>query len=99
MINFQTRLHGVRMVILALNEGAAANVAHALGLRLFVKQMVGGAAFFADTASGHSGDDRLVGDFQVNDLVDLHHFVQSLGLGNGAGEAVQDVTVFAVVLL
>ena len=61
--------------------------------------MVRGTASLADTASGHTGDDGVVGHLDIEDRVDLHaHGVQSLGLGDGPGEAVQDEAVLAVIL-
>ena len=87
------------MVVLALDEGAAADVTLALLLGLLVQHMVRGSAAFTNTASGHTGDDVFIRHLDVEDSVDLHaHVVQSLGLGNGPGEAVQDETAFAVLL-
>ena len=61
--------------------------------------MVGRAALFADTASGHSRDDLLVGHFDIDDPIDHNAgSVQSLGLRNGSRETVEDKTVFAVFL-
>ena len=60
--------------------------------------MIGRAAFRADAPSGHALFDSLVGYFDVNDLVDLDsHILQSLCLGNGAREAVQNEAALAVI--
>ena len=99
MVHIQPFFYCIRVVVLALNKGAAADVTLALYLGLLIQRVVRGAAAFADTASGHAGDDVLVRHLDVEDSVDFHaHLVQSLGLGDGPGEAVQDEPVLAVLL-
>ena len=74
-------------------------VANAVLRRLFVVDMVGGAAIQTNTATRYTLGDLLVGDLNVDHAVDLDtHTVKCLGLRNGAGKAVQNETVFAVVL-
>ena len=61
--------------------------------------MVGGSAPLAHTAVAQPLFNESVGNLDVQHLVDLHtHLVQRLGLGQGAGKAVQDEAVFAVLL-
>ena len=76
---------------------AAAQVAHTLDLALLVDDVVAGTALFADAAAAHALHDHIVLDLQLQHLVDADaHSLNGLGLGNGAGHAVQDEAVGAV---
>ena len=64
-----------------------------------VLDMIAVAAAGADTATRYTPGDHLVGDIDVHHTVDDDaHAVKCLGLRDGAGEAVQNEAVFAVVL-
>ena len=59
--------------------------------------MIRCAAALADAASAHSLDDLLVGNLDAYNIGDLHaHVVKRLRLRNGAREAVENESVFAV---
>ena len=61
--------------------------------------MVACAALLADAAAAHALHDHIVLDLQLQHLVDADaHGLDGLGLSDGAGHAVQDETVGAVIL-
>ena len=61
--------------------------------------MVRSAAFYAHSASGKTVHDYVVGDGNLKSLVNPYAaLLKSFSLRNGAGEAVKDETVFAVIL-
>ena len=100
MIDRQTILDRLRVIILALLQRAAAHIADALFFRGDIDDVIAGAAAFADTPSAHAGDDLLIGDLDGDHGVESDTcLLQSLGLGDGAGHAVQNVAVGTVRLL
>ena len=61
--------------------------------------MVAGAAAFTDPPAGQTLLNRLVRNFNIQNFMNHNaHGVERLGLRNRSGEAVQDKTVFAVLL-
>ncbi len=58
--------------------------------------IVSGTALDADTAAGQTAHNQVFRHNDIDDLVDLDHFIQRLGLGNGARKAVQDKSAAAV---
>ena len=99
VIDLESVCNCIGVVILALDQGAAALVANAFHSRLLGNQVIGAAASFADTATGQSGGDDVVCDIDVENSVDRNaHAVECLGLSDGSREAVKDKAVLAVVL-
>ena len=100
MINFQPVTNGFGLIVFAGDELSAAAVAQSFVLGSFVKQMIGSAAALADTAAGQSLFDVFIGHFDVDDPVDFHtHVIQCLCLDNGAGEAIQNESILAVIFV
>src|SRR5690606_30407837 len=94
VVDLQTLAHGLFLVVLTLDQLFAGHIVLAGLLRRIVLQVVGTTGTRVHPATGDAADDFLVvhGDFQyVIDLdVRIH---QSLGLGNGAREAIQQEAV------
>lgn len=85
------------MVVLALNKGVAATVADPFHRRPSIVDVIGGSASGADTAARYTPGNRFVIHLDIEDAVDNNaHAVKRLGLGNGAGKAVQNEAVGAV---
>ena len=53
-------------------------------------------ARLADTAAGKALDHEVIVNVKIDRAVYVHNFRQGFGLGNGAGEAVQNETLFRV---
>ena len=86
-------------IILADDQLTAAFVANPFDFGRIVFHMVGGLAFGTNAPAFHAMLDLRIADLDGQRTVDLRKAAQCLGLSQRAGEAVQDVTVFAVVLL
>jgi len=62
--------------------------------------VIAGAAVLADPSAAHTGDDLFIGDFDGYHSVEADAgLLHGLGLGDGAGHAVQNITIGAVGLL
>ena len=97
MIDLEAGFHRLGGIILPLDQLPAALVAHALRLGGHRRHMVAGAAVRADPAAAHALHNRLVADLQGDHAVeDDPGLLQGLGLGDGAGHAVQNVTLGTV---
>ena len=89
--------HGGRLVVLADDGLAAAQVAHTLDLALLVDDVVACAALLADAAAAHAVNDHIVLDLQLQHLVDTDaHGLDGLGLSDGAGHTVQDLSLIHI---
>ena len=99
VVSLQAIQNGSGLVVLADDGLAAAQVAHTLDLALLVDDVVACAALLADAAAAHALHDHAVLNLQFQHLVDADaHGLDGLGLSDGAGHAVQDEAVGAVVL-
>ena len=88
------------LVVVPLNECAAAGIAHALLLGGLGLDVEGGSAGGAHPAAAHALLDLAVGDLDGDHMVKHDAgLVQGLGLGQGAGHAVQDKALGTVGLL
>ena len=97
MVSLQAVPHRLGLVILADHQLAAAAVADALDLAGFGLDVVAGAALLADAAAAHPVKNHVLVHGQVQNLVDPDaHPLDGLGLGDGAGHAVQDEALGAV---
>ena len=100
MIDLKAVLDRLRFIIVTLNQLAAAAVAHAGHLGRHSHQMVAGSAVLADAAAAHALHDRLIGDLNGDYVVKPDPgLLQRLSLSDGAGHAVQDIAVLAVILV
>ena len=89
---------GGRVVVLADGEGGAAGVAEAVALGGEGGEVEGGAAGGADAAAGDAGHEDVVGDFEEEGAAEVDAFArekvaEEVGLGEGAGEAVEEEDV------
>ena len=99
MINFQAFLHRLRLVILTDHQLAAALIAHFPFGGRFEINVVAGAAAFANPPSRQALLNGLIRHLNVQDLMDHNaHSVERLRLRNRSGKAIQDKTVFAILL-
>ena len=97
VVHVQTVQHSFRLVVVPLDQRAAAGVAHALRFRGRGHHVVGGAALGAGPAARHAVDDLLIGNLDVQYAVKPDACgLQGLGLGDGAGHAVQDIALCAI---
>ena len=100
MINRQTVTDRLGVIILTLHELAAAHIAHTLFFGGDVHNVIAGAAVLADPSAAHSGDDLFIGDFDGDHSVEADTgLLHGLGLGDGAGHAVQNIAIGAIGLL
>ena len=87
----------VNYSIVNFNLIAAAFIANALYLGRIALDVVGGVALGAGTAACHTMDDGFIGHFDGQSHIDAADGVKNLGLRHGAGEAIEDGAVLAVV--
>lgn len=77
MVFRQPYRHRLRPVVIPLIQGAAAGAL----LALIGGDVIGGAAQGAHAPSADAGDQPLVGDFDVDDPIDVGDLPQGLRLG------------------
>ena len=97
----QTGLGGFQRIVGALEEFRTALVADAFGFGRHENLVVDGIAAAAVEAGGQTLKQDFIFDLEVNGIIDLfaefsQHRVQTVSLGNGTGEAVEDEAVFAI---
>ena len=99
MVYAQALFDGLRPVVLADDQGAAAFFAEVAFGGRFVVDVVACAALFTNPAAGKPFFNHFISHVDVDGLVDDDpHLVQGLSLRNRPGEAIQDEAVFAVIL-
>ena len=99
MVNLQSVFDRIRVVILADDQLMAALVTNAFSLWWVVDHVIGCAAIAAHSASGQTLHDDFVSYLNVDDMIDLDtHILERLCLWHGAWKAVEDKTVFAIIL-
>ena len=95
MVRRQALLQGVGVVVAALDERLARRVVRHGLLGGVEDGVVGAARGRVDEAAGDAGDEEGVVDLELDGVLELlgagvEHGVEVLGLGDGAGEAVED---------
>src|SRR5690606_5583729 len=100
LIHRQAVPDGFFAVVVALHQGFACDVIDVGGLGRVEGDVIAAAAGRMDAASAHALDDVLVRHHDFDDEVQGDTgFLQGVGLRNGAGEAVEQITVLAIGLL
>ena len=97
VINIQTLEHHFRFVVVANAQLFAALVADALHLGGITLNVIGAVTLGAGAAACHAVDDGFIGDFNGQSHISAADGFQNLCLRHGAGEAIEDGAVFAVV--
>src|SRR6056297_537670 len=100
VVDFQALSNRFFLVVLTLNQLLAGFIILTLYFGRIIFNVVDAATAFMHSTTGKAADDFLVINGDFNHVVDGNPLVfQSLGLGDGPGEAVQQETVLTVGLL
>lgn len=101
MVGHQTLLEGVGVVVRTLDQRLASDVVLHVLLRRVEDLVVRAARGRVDQTTSNTVDQQLVVNLELNGIAKRRlalgkHRVQTLGLGNGSGKAVQNETVLAL---
>ena len=104
MVNTQSFLNSLRLVIITKDQLCATGVTDTLFFRCCIYQMISSSASYACTTSAHTFYNVLIRNFYVNRIINcIIQFgkccVQALCLRNGTRETIKDITFLAVILL
>ena len=100
MVDLQALQHGLFPVVVALDQRLAGHVVLAFGLGRIELDVIGAAGGHVHAAAAHAIDDLAVRHVDLEHEVDRDAgILHGIGLRNGAGEAVEHVTVLAIGLL
>lgn len=100
VVGSQTLGQSVGVVVGALDQGLAGNIVGHVALGRVEDLVVRAAGGGVDETASDTGDEEGVIDLELNGVLELllaggKHLVQTLSLGDSAGETVQDETVDA----
>ena len=104
MINIQTLLNSLGLVIITKNQMLTTGVTNILCLRCIVNHMIGSAAAYAGSSAAHTVNNVLIRYIYIDGIIHLLAKLikscgQALCLGNRSRKSVQYITIGTIRLL